>query len=412
MWAGVVFLAVLGVCLRLAYLAWAAGQPGFDWIDPDYYLAKVAAITDGDAWRWSLQVIEYRHRGRVFHLPPLYSLYLSTAALMPGPLANAAAIGHALLFGAGVVAMYAIGANLHSRRAGVIVAAMMVLAPNSLHTAPVFLHEQLYIPLLLTAFAVLAWLLTGDRGAGWWAAGGALFGFAILTRSMPLYYLPFAAAGIVWSAEHRPTATRQVAWLALGAAVVTLPYSVWLSTQVGRWIFVEDHASISMTAYTGIIRTAPPSPLDEGLALVTALVERPGAFLRTFADFFRSNFRPTAHRWVELYVPSLTGTARALVYAYARVVTDAGFLLAVLLAPFGVVLARHRQASRILAVWPPLVALLTALAAYGGPRYRGAFEGVLYVYFAIVLAGQWRRPSRREMAVAALVCAASLSLVW
>ena len=265
---------------------------------------------------------------------------------MPGPLANAAAIGHALLFGAGVVAIYAIGANLHSRRAGVIVAAMMVLAPNSLHTAPVFLQEQLYIPLLLTAFAVLAWLLTGDRGAGWWAAGGALFGFAILTRSMPLYYLPFAAAGIVWSADHRLTATRQVAWLALGAAVVTLPYSVWLSMQVGRWIFVEDHASISMIAYTGIIRTAPPSPLDEGLALVTALVERPGAFLRTFAEFFRSNFRPTAHRWVELYVPSLTGTARALVYAYARVVTDAGFLLAVLLAPFGVVLARHRQASR------------------------------------------------------------------
>ena len=63
-------------------------------------------------------------------------------------------------------------------------------------------------------------------------------------------------------------------------------------------------------------------------------------------------------------------------------------------------------------MWPPLVALLTALAAYGGPRYRGAFEGVLYVYFAIVLAGQWRRPSRWEMAVAALVCAASLSLVW
>jgi hypothetical protein len=224
--------------------------------------------------------------------------------------------------------------------------------------------------------------------------------------------LPFAAAGIVWSADHRPTAARQVAWLALGAAVVTLPYSVWLSMQVGRWVFVENHASISMTAYTGIIRTAPPSPLDEGLALVTALVERPGEFLRTFAEFLRSNFRPTAHRWVELYVPSLTGTARALVYAYARVVTDGGFLLAVLLAPFGVVLARHCLASRVLAMWPPVAALLTALAAYGGPRYRGAFEGVLFVYLAIVLAGQWRRPSRRELAVAALVCAVSLSLVW
>jgi hypothetical protein len=229
---------------------------------------------------------------------------------------------------------------------------------------------------------------------------------------MPLYYLPLAAAGIVWSAEHRPQAARKVAWLALGAAAVTLTYSIWLSAQVGRWIFVENHASISMTAYTKIIRTAPPSPLDESLALVTALVERPEEFVRTFATFVRSNFRPTAHRWMELYVPSLTGTARSLVHAYAWVMTDAGFALAVLLAPFGVVLARRRLPSTILAIWPPVVVLLTALSAYGGPRYRVPFEVVLYVYLAVVLAGQWHRPSRREVTVAALTSAALLGLVW
>lgn len=411
-WAGVALLAVIGVCARLAYLAWAADQPGFTWIDPDYYLAKVAAIADGDRWSWSLQATEYRHRGRVFHLPPLYSLYLSAAGVMPGPLANAAAIGQALLFGVGVVAMYAIGANLHSRRAGVIAAVMTVLAPNSLHIAPIFLQEQLFIPLLLTAFAVLTWLLRGDRAAGWWGVGGAAFGLAILARSMPLYYLPLVMAGIVWTADHRPTARRQIAWLALGAAAVTLSYSVWLSAQVGRWIFVEDHGSISMTAYTKIIRTAPPSPLDETLALVTAFAKGPGEFLQTFGAFVRSNFRPASHRWMELYVPSLTGTARLLVQAYARVMTDAGFALAVLLAPFGMVLARRRLPSRILAMWPPLVVLLTALSAYGGPRYRLPFEGVLYAYFAVVLAGQWHRPSRQEVAAAALTSTALLLLVW
>jgi hypothetical protein len=56
--------------------------------------------------------------------------------------------------------------------------------------------------------------------------------------------------------------------------------------------------------------------------------------------------------------------------------------------------------------------VLTALAAYGGPRYRGAFEAVLYVFLAVVLAGHWRRPSRVELAAAALVSAASLLLVW
>jgi 4-amino-4-deoxy-L-arabinose transferase-like glycosyltransferase len=411
-WAGVTLLAVLGVCARLMYLAWAADQPGFAWIDPDYYLAKVTAIADGDAWRWSLQVTEYRHRGRVFHLPPLYSLYLSAAGVMPGPLANAAAIGHALLFGAGVVAMYAIGANLHSRRAGVLAAVMTVLAPNSLHIAPIFMQEQVFIPLLLTAFAVLTWLLTGNRRTAWWVVGGAVFGFATLTRSMPVYYLPLAMAAIVWWAGHRPTAMRQIGGLALGAAVITLTYSAWLSAQVGRWVFVENHASISMTAYTGIIRTAPPSPLDESLALMAAFVERPAESLRTFDAFLRSNFRPTAHRWVELYAPSLTGTARDLAYAYARVMTDGAFALAVVLTPFGVVLARHRLPGLVLAMWPPLVVVLTALSAYGGPRYRSPFEGVLRVYLAVVLAGQWHRPSRQEVALAALASAASLLLVW
>ena len=92
--------------------------------------------------------------------------------------------------------------------------------------------------------------------------------------------------------------------------------------------------------------------------------------------------------------------------------TDGGFVGAVLLAPFGVVLARRRLPSRILAIWPPLVAVLTALSAYGGPRYRSAFECVLYVYLAIVLAGEWHRPSRREVCLAALASASSMLLVW
>jgi hypothetical protein len=36
----------------------------------------------------------------------------------------------------------------------------------------------------------------------------------------------------------------------------------------------------------------------------------------------------------------------------------------------------------------------------------------LYVYFAVVLAGQWHRPSRRDVTVAALTSAVVLPLVW
>lgn len=411
-WVGVAAIAIAGVSLRLAYLKWVSAQPGFTWIDPDYYLAKVLAQTDAEWSRRLVDAVEYRHRGRVFHLPPLYSLYLFGFGLAPWTLAGAAAVGHALLAGVRVIATYAIGTNLHSRRAGLVAAALVALAPNSLHMAPIFLQEQLYIPLLLLALAMLTWLVGSARPPGWWALCGVVFGLAILTRSMPLYYLPLAAAGIVWFQADRRAAARHVAWLALGTGVVTLTYSVWLSAQVGRWIFVEDHASISMTAYTGIIRTAPPSPLEETLALAGAFADRPGEFMGTFGGFLRSNFRPASQRWVDLYVPFLTGAPRVAAQAYARVMTDGVFVLAVLLAPFGLVLARHRLASGILALWPPLVVLLTALSAYGGPRYRGPFEVVLIAYLAVVLTGQWARPSRRELVLAGVFSALSLLLIW
>lgn len=410
-WLVLAVLIVMGVGVRLAFLRWAAAQSGFTWSDPDYYLVKAYRLVEGGYWRWSLEAIEYRYLGRVFHLPPLYSLYLSCFGLTPWPWAAAAAVGHTLLSGAGVVAVYAVGANLHSRRAGLIASALMVLSPGGLTASPIFVQEHLYIPLLLAAFAVLTWLLGGRRAAVWWAVGGVAFGLAILTRSMLIYFLPFAAAGIVWLARDRPRAKCEVAWLLAGAAAVTLAYSVWLSAQVGRWIFVEDHASISMTVYTGIIRTAPPSLFDESLALVSAFVEKPGMCLETFAGFVRSNFRPTARRWIDLSFPSVTGITHVLLSVYARVMTDVGFALAVLVAPFGVVLARQRRASLILAIWPPLVVLLTAVSAYGGPRYRGPFEVVLYLYLSVVLAGEWRTPSRRALLAAAVVCAGSWWLV-
>jgi hypothetical protein len=411
-WIGLAVLVAIGVGARLAYLRWAIAQPGFVWNDPDYYLAKAYGLVQDGHWRWSLKAIQYPYMGRVFHLPPLYSLFLALFGLTPWPWAAAAAVSHTLLYGAGVVAMYAIGTNVHSRRAGLIASALMVLAPNSLHAAPIFLQEQLYTPLLLWAFALLTWLLAERRGSGWWVVGGAVFGFAALARSMPVYYLPFAVVGIVWLAPDRRRAKYQTACLLAGAAAVTLTYSVWLSTQVGHWIFVEDHASISMTAYTGIILTAPPSPLDETLALVSAFAKKPGLFLETFFSVLRSNFRPAARRWIDLYFTSVTGVARDLLSVYARVMTDVGFVLAALLAPFGVVLARQHRASLILAIWPPLVVLLTALSTYGGPRYRGPFEVILYVYFAVVLAGRWRRPSRNAALAAAALCAGVCWLVW
>jgi hypothetical protein len=58
------------------------------------------------------------------------------------------------------------------------------------------------------------------------------------------------------------------------------------------------------------------------------------------------------------------------------------------------------------------VVLLTALSAYGGPRYRSPFEPVLYVYLGIVLAGEWARASRGAVALAGVLSVLALVLVW
>jgi hypothetical protein len=112
---------------------------------------------------------------------------------------------------------------------------------------------------------------------------------------------------------------------------------------------------------------------------------------------------------VDLYFAHAGGLTLLAIELYALVCTDVLFAAAVVLTPFGVVLARRRDASFVLVTWPALVVLLTAIAAYGGPRYRSPAEVLLYVYLAIVAARGWTSPSRRAVLAAATV---SFALFW
>ena len=112
---------------------------------------------------------------------------------------------------------------------------------------------------------------------------------------------------------------------------------------------------------------------------------------------------------MDIYFADARGLALLAIELYALLCTDVLFAAAVVLTPFGVVLARRRNASLVLATWPVIVVLLTAIAAYGGPRYRSPAEVLLYVYLAIVAARGWSSPSRRAVLVAATV---SFALFW
>lgn len=408
-WFTLAAALVVGVAARLLYLDHVMGMEGFTWVDPDYYMEKSRLLFEQGHWQWTSEALQYKHRGRIYHLPPLYQVFLSVFGVLPWKWPASAAVAQAVLPAVNSVALYAIGTNLHNRLAGVIAGVLIAIAPAFLHVAPIFMQEQLYIPLLLLSLAMLSWLLTGQRRLWWWFAGGLVFGFAILARSMPLYFVPVAAGVSVWISDNRPARLRQFGLLAAGLIVVTITYSVVLSVDLGRWVFIEDHGVISIGAYTRRIYTAPPSLLTEITDLAETFVRSPSNFVGTFWSFVRAGFTPSGARWVELYFPDAAGLALLALRLYALVCTDIVFAAAVVLAPFAVVLARRREASLVLAAWPVLVVVLTAIAAYGGPRYRSPAEVLLYVYLAIVAAGGWASPSRRAVLAAATV---SFALFW
>jgi 4-amino-4-deoxy-L-arabinose transferase-like glycosyltransferase len=408
-WISLAVAVAAGIAARLLYLDHAMALPGFEWTDPDFYMAKSRALFDGGSWQWTSEAFQYRYRGRTFHLPPLYQVFLSLFGTLPWSWPASAAVAQAVVPGVNSVAAYALGTNLHSRRAGVIAGWLLAISPAFVHIAPIFMQEQLYIPLLLTSLATLSWVLTGRRHRAWWFAGGLLFGLAILTRSMPLYFVPVGAAAAIWLSDDRRARAWEFGLLVLGVLALTLSYSVFLSLDVGRWIFIEDHGVISIGAYTRRIYTAPPSLFKELADLTDAFLRSPETFVGTFLDFVKAAFKPAGSRWVDIYFADATGPALVALEWYALLCTDVLFAAAVVLTPFGVVLARHRHASLVLATWPVIVILLTAIAAYGGPRYRSPAEVLLYVYLAIVAARGWSSPSRRAVLAAATV---SFALFW
>ena len=82
---------------------------------------------------------------------------------------------------------------------------------------------------------------------------------------------------------------------------------------------------------------------------------------------------------------------------------DLLFLGVIALAPLGLLFAKRREPACVLGLWIVIHLFFTALADYGGPRFREPIEPVLFVLAACVVAGDWRWTSRRAWVGAAFV---------
>ena len=389
-WIAVGGLVALALALRLACLFYVLGQD-FVWHDADAYLAKGARLVESGQFRWTYAAVAYPWGGRVYALPPLFSLYLAPFARFASYPFNAF-VGLAVLNALAIPLIVRLGTRLHSLTAGLVGGALYACWGSDIVGFGQVRQEPLYLPLVIAATLALvrAW---DRRGAAAFALAGAAFGLAALCRSMPIYFVAAAAIALVLR-DRRGAGPREALALAGGFAALTLPYSLALSIHLGQPTLIENHGGILVAAryLHGGNRLAPPGFGAVIAAILRELVTTPLAFVQTTLDQARSLLPLIGGRYLQDGVFAASASSAAAWKVAAHVFIDAPWLFAIVLAPFGVAVARNRPAAWLLAGWALLNLGLTALTGFGGSRLRCPFEVHVALLASVVVAGGWPRP--------------------
>jgi hypothetical protein len=153
-----------------------------------------------------------------------------------------------------------------------------------------------------------------------------------------------------------------------------------------------------------------PGVLDTIRLLVAQIAAEPRDFVLQKFDLIRGLFHVQGGRWLQLYGAASTPFLAVVWKVIAHVGVDLAFVVTALLAPLGVVVARRSREAVLLALWIPVVAVLSVAASYAGARYRAPFEPHIITLASIALAGSWRRATRWQL-VAALSCALLVALM-
>ena len=378
-----------GFLIRLLVLLDVTANPRFVWHDPDSYAAKGLALAgdaSGTGWEWSFDAVRHGVDGHDYALPPLYPAFLSLFALGRG-FPFTAQLGQLLLATLTIVLIFWLGRALHSTRAGIIAAgAYAVWFPNVIAVWST-MQEALYVPLVVLAFVLF--LRARDKPS-WlrFALAGTAFGVAALTRSMPLYFLlPAMLLHVVLSRERRRSAA-EAGVLLVGFLLLTVPYSVALSSHLGTPTFVENHGSIRILEKYSIETGGRPAGVATIVpVLARSLVESPGVFVSDLLTTARTLARVNGGRLLQIYIAADSPTGALVWKSYAHLGGDLILILTLILAPFGFAWSRRRDQASFLLLWILVNVALVAISGFGGARLRAPFEPHLMVLAGVVLSG-------------------------
>ncbi len=417
---GLVMIFVVAVAIRLVFVAAVSqdSEPGFlvDF-DPIYYHRQALTVADGRGF-----IAPYALDGN------LNGPSLESAAHPPGTITVLAAVsklglrsftGHRIVvamlgaLAAPVVALLA--ARLSNRRAGYIAGYLIAVLPSF------WLFDGLLMPEglagTLTAAVLLALVLAMERGGSWsLVAVGGLIGLAALTRGELLLLLPVALA-VGWVSASGQRWVRSSLLVVAGCLVVLAPWIAFNQSRFEKPVVLTTAsdtvlagANCPITFYgPGIGSWSPDCVGDlatevEDESVVAARLRR-GAL-----SYARSNVRQVPlvglarlGRMWELYKPGGNVDIGDL-QRRPRVWTWVGVGALVCLLPLGVVGARRLRrdkAELMMLLAMPVIVSVTALVAYGNPRFRRPAEISLVVFAAIgadIVARRvaTRRDDRRE----------------
>lgn len=228
---------VLALALRLVAVALYPVAPMSDF---KWYFDRATDIAAG--------------RGVVFHGVPTaywpigYPFFLAAIFFVTGPSVLAAQLANVVLATGSLVLAHRLALRLSgSRLAAGIALAILAFYPNQIAYVALVANESLVTFLLLAGIALL---LRANDGRGRWllfAAAGAIFGVACLTKPQTAVIPTVVIAWMAWRA--RPPA-RTLAWRLLvvnaALAVVILPWTIRNHQVFGHTVFIANSGGVNL----------------------------------------------------------------------------------------------------------------------------------------------------------------------